>query len=50
MKYLVLILLSLTSCTITLTNTSANGRASDTVDEASTASANVQPNVSLPLR
>ncbi len=45
----VLIFLLLTSCTITLVNTSTNGRSSDVVDTDSKADATVTPTVSLPV-
>lgn len=45
----VIILLLLSSCTITMINTSTNGKSTDTVDTNSKADATISPNVTVPI-
>lgn len=51
MKNITLIALCtfLTSCTITMMNTSTSGRAQDTIDAESDAKADVAPQVTVPV-
>lgn len=49
MRYtLAMLLIVVTGCTVTLVNTSTNGRSSDTVDTEASATADVKPNVQIP--
>ena len=48
MKYLPFLLIILSSCTFTMNQISTKGTASDVVDETSTPTANISPQVTIP--
>jgi len=47
---LVVIVLALSSCTISMTNVQSSGHSQDVVDEAQTASPDVDANLSIPAK
>lgn len=46
---LLAVLITLSGCTISCVNTMASGRSSDTVDTEADASADVKPNINIPI-
>lgn len=46
----IILLFFLSSCTLSFTNISTHGSATDLVDEEQTASPDVKPNISLPIK